>query len=227
MSETMDIDLSMVIYNMPGLCFWKNRDFQYLGANQEALNSMGFACVENILGKRDDEMPWFKDAALYQAQDKLALKGHYQFNVNTLLRNDGTRSVHFIKKGPLRSSGGEILGIIVMGFRLTQRNYANIFSLLAPIGFHWVDFTTIIAKKIDLRFSYENIVFSRREAQIISGLLNGNTAIVTANKLYLSKKTVESHLEKIRNKLECKSKLEIVSKAFEFGFIDLMFKNIL
>ena len=141
------INLERVLYNMPGLCFWKDIHFQYLGASKEMLNSIGLKSVNDIIGKKDQDMPWYNDADLYQEQDKLALKGQIQFKVNTFLRTDGARVVHLVKKGPLMDDNKKPIGIIGVGFCLTKHNYADLFSLLAFMGFSLSDFILTIEKK--------------------------------------------------------------------------------
>lgn len=52
---------------------------------------------------------------------------------------------------------------------------------------------------------------TNRELDIIECLLNGQTAKQTARKLSISSRTVERHLENIKDKLRCRTKLEIVN----------------
>ena len=62
------------------------------------------------------------------------------------------------------------------------------------------------------RYKLGNIQFSKREEQCIDLLLAGKTAKETADALFLSSRTVEMYLDNIKNKLGCKSKLEILHK---------------
>ena len=59
--------------------------------------------------------------------------------------------------------------------------------------------------------SNENL--SCRELEVLEYLLKGFTAGETANQLFLSKRTVESHIENIKNKLNCFSKIELIEKG--------------
>ena len=71
-------------------------------------------------------------------------------------------------------------------------------------------------------FRYGDISFSFREAQCIHYLLKNYSAKQTSKQLNISPKTVEFHIARVKNKLNCNTKSQIVDKAIELGFIDLM-----
>lgn len=54
---------------------------------------------------------------------------------------------------------------------------------------------------------------SDREKQVIHYMLKGYSAGETANALFISKRTVETHIENIKNKLDCHSKIEVIDKC--------------
>ncbi len=216
-----------ILYQMPGICFWKDRNFRYHGGNKELLDANGFSSLNDIIGRTDYELlPFYNDADKYTEQDRFTLKGNVQFNIAMPELKEGKKGVHLIKKGPIFNENKEIVGVAGIGFQLTQENFKNIFSLLALSGLKFSDFISTIEGK-DPIFSYGNLHFTKREAQVLSNLLRGNTASSTSKNIFLSRKTVEHYLEKIKNKLECKNKSEILNKAFECGFIDLMFVEVI
>ncbi|MEO8400851.1 MAG: helix-turn-helix transcriptional regulator [Gammaproteobacteria bacterium] len=51
---------------------------------------------------------------------------------------------------------------------------------------------------------------SNREQEIAHNLLKGRTALETANRLFISRKTVERHVENIKIKLSCANKTELI-----------------
>lgn len=56
---------------------------------------------------------------------------------------------------------------------------------------------------------------SKREKEILKLFLNGYTAAQVAESLQLSRRTVESYLINLKNKLACESKSEMIIKAIE------------
>ncbi len=171
-------------------------------------------------------MPWSNDAEKYIEQDQLTLKGVQQFNLDYLPRKDGSTMLHLCHKMPLYNEKNKIIGIGGVGIELTRHSYKNIVSLLTFSGLNIENFTKQPTQK-NPDFVYANIDLSKRQAQIISFLLRGFSAKLMAKELNLSKRTIEFYLTRLKDKLECKNKHELVNKAFELGFIDLMFMKII
>jgi DNA-binding CsgD family transcriptional regulator len=59
----------------------------------------------------------------------------------------------------------------------------------------------------------EKIPITRREAQCLVYLRQGNTAKQIAIKLFLSYRTVETHLKNLKEKVECRTSIELLSKV--------------
>ncbi len=53
---------------------------------------------------------------------------------------------------------------------------------------------------------------SQREAQCISGILKGKTNKVIASELGLSPRTIEAHLDRVKDKMQACSKIELIKK---------------
>ncbi len=68
-------------------------------------------------------------------------------------------------------------------------------------------------------FTINNIrvKLTQREAQVLEHLRDGKTAKETGNAIFLSQRTVETHLENIKNKTGCKTKLELMSKIADLN----------
>lgn len=63
------------------------------------------------------------------------------------------------------------------------------------------------------------IVFTRREVTCIIYLFRGETAKEMARRMYVSHRTVESHLLKIRKKIGCFSRSQLISYIFDSDFL--------
>lgn len=68
--------------------------------------------------------------------------------------------------------------------------------------------------------SHQDIYFSRRETEVLAYLLRGCTAKMIGERLNLSKRTVEHHIDHIKHKSNCKTKFELIEKFH--GLIDLV-----
>lgn len=218
----LDIIGGNLIDSLPYICFKRDPDSRFSYVSKPILNWGLFNSLDEIIGKSDFDMPWHTKADQYIEEDQLALKGKSQFLLHSLPRLDGSALLHFCHKTPLYNDKRKVIGVGGVGFELTFENYKNIYSTLGLAGLHFSNFMTQDQSK-QTEYIYKNISFTKRQAQIISFWLQGYSAKVTANKLNLTKRTIEFYLTRIKEKLECKNKQELIKKSFELGFIDLMF----
>lgn len=66
---------------------------------------------------------------------------------------------------------------------------------------------------------YPEVYFTRREAECLVHLLKGKTINSTAISLGISRRTVEFYVKKMREKLKCNSKPELLEKVSETNFL--------
>lgn len=219
------IDYSTVVNNLPLICFWKDPQLKYLGCNPENLKVARIKDINEFVGKSDYDMPWADRARRFIKQDKRALKGEVNLSVETLTTFDGTTSSFIVKRAPMYDQNKKIVGIIGTGFALTKNNYKEAALLLTGSNLKISKLYAHISKS-NPSFIYGDVKFTKRQAQVISHFLKGHSAEKTAEYLNLSRRTVESSIVLLKEKLKCTEKHQIIDKAIEFGFIDLMFRNI-
>jgi len=65
----------------------------------------------------------------------------------------------------------------------------------------------------------KNIALTSRQADCLVQLALGKSAKQIANEFHISVRTVEHHIENIKNRLGCESKSELIKKAFSIDFI--------
>lgn len=76
---------------------------------------------------------------------------------------------------------------------------------------------------------YQNdntVNLTAREKECLFYTLRGKTSKETAYLINVSPKTVEFHLEHLKNKFKCYSKSELISKAIELGYLEKIPKSI-
>lgn len=74
-------------------------------------------------------------------------------------------------------------------------------------------------------YQYNGIEFSKREAQVLKQYLQGKSAKEIGVLFCLSAKTIEFHLAKIKEKLNCHKRSEIYARALQDGFMHSMFDD--
>jgi len=69
----------------------------------------------------------------------------------------------------------------------------------------------------------KNFNLSKRETQCLTLILKGKSMREIAGILHISRRTVETYIENIKDKLGCHTKSELISKSFELGISDEIF----
>ena len=63
------------------------------------------------------------------------------------------------------------------------------------------------------QFDQDRVVLNSREREILELVINGQSAKAIANKMGLSPRTVERHIENCRHKLGARNSAQLVAKA--------------
>lgn len=81
------------------------------------------------------------------------------------------------------------------------------------------------SNKYNLGEPLTSIYFTQREAECVIELLQGKTMVQTGEILNLSPRTVEYYLGKIKQKLGCRKKKDIISLVSQTDFVKNFVKN--
>jgi DNA-binding NarL/FixJ family response regulator len=101
--------------------------------------------------------------------------------------------------------------------------YKTISEVLTK-GFYFNDYMLQLIHKsfISKKNGNQNqLYFSKRELEVIEALCQGNTTTEIANKLFISPRTVETHKQKLMEKTESRSSVELALFAINNGLIDI------
>ena len=112
--------------------------------------------------------------------------------------------------------------------RLLEENQVNMGALIGP-KFQNADISVTANLTRRKQFLKELGIeiptsLSIRDKEVLKQLLNGNSAAQISKNLFLSCRTIEHYIERIKNKLVCFSKYELIKKARElehFGYFEL------
>lgn len=214
----------------------------FITASDAYIVEAGFKNEEDIVGKTPSDMPWGHCYPLYKANNYLVKKNMKSMWFVEPLPISSNKKIDILSvKAPVISLENKMIGISGIGISVTNVPFDKIMSnlLLAAdqynLSFDPKFIMQVISQisqsnnciyqwpKESKPFDYGHVYFTLREAQILHYLFNHYSAEKTAEKLEISKKTVEYHLANIKVKLNCLNKSQIVNKAVDWGFIDLMF----
>ena len=136
-----------IINAIPVRVFWKDKNLVYLGCNALFARDKGFADPKDVIGKDDYQMALRDQAELYRGDDRQVIEsGHSKLLVEEPQTTpEGNIITLLTSKVPLRSSTGEIIGVLGTYMDITERkraetalhsaeeNYRSIFEQ-APVG---------------------------------------------------------------------------------------------
>ncbi len=111
-------------------------------------------------------------------------------------------------------------------FQRSEENQVNLVELMGSVFFDQIiePSSYELKKRIFLKKigGESEVKLSCREREVIKLVLQGYSPRMIAPQVYLAKRTVEHHIERIKEKLECQTKAELIQKAgelVEFGYL--------
>ncbi|MBD2361511.1 PAS domain S-box protein [Anabaena minutissima FACHB-250] len=115
--------LQLVLNTLPQGIFWKDRNSRFLGCNQRLLQDAGLASPQDIIGKKDCELPWQEFAEVHRQDDAAVISSNipklgYE---ESQIREDGTQIWLKMSKFPLHNVDGEVIGVFGFYEDITER----------------------------------------------------------------------------------------------------------
>nr|WP_320160312.1 PAS domain S-box protein [uncultured Methanoregula sp.] len=116
--------LANILENFPGVVFWKDNNFRYLGCNRNFAAGAGLNDPSEIIGKTDYDLPWARtEAEAYLEADRRVISGDVPFlNVQESQLQAGGKVAWFdTHKIPLLGPDGEVAGVLGTSNDITER----------------------------------------------------------------------------------------------------------
>ena len=163
--------------------YWKDKMGRYLGCNEKMAKDLSLSTSSDIIGMTDFDFPLSEsEASFYRTQDKMVFS---QENVMQFQDSAHLPHVHIhfnVLKFPYFSQSKSKHGIIGIS--------------------HFIKYEPKLI---------QGIAFTKREIEVMQLLTRSKTAKEIAAILSISSRTVEVHVDKIKTKLNARSR----SKLFE------------
>lgn len=124
--------LDNIISVMPGNVYWMNKNGVYLGCNDNEVAAVGLASRQDIVGKKNIDIPGFvMPEALDPLNEEVLEKGRSITVEEPAILRDGSQAVFLSKKVPIHDSHGEIAGLVGISFDITEKKKAEQDLILA------------------------------------------------------------------------------------------------
>jgi DNA-binding CsgD family transcriptional regulator len=202
-----NIDVENLL-SLPTNVYWVNTEGKILGYNEcvaQLFNSNltdGLGLSYDVIGK---DQGWLEQAYSFQADDiEVMSSGCSKAGViePPVPFSDNAVRYYVTTRSPLRDQDGRVVGAFGISMDITH---------VPHLKQHNIDLKLNVSE-----FSQDKL--SSRQSECLHYLVRGMTAKQIAQTLNLSHRTVEFYLDNLKVKLQCKTKAELVNKAFEMGF---------
>ncbi len=119
--------LERVLDTIPVRVFWKNEEGTYLGANALFARDAGYTSADEVVGKRDEDMPWLEEAELYRRDDQLVMQSQEPLLAYEEPQTSSKGETIWLEtnKIPLIDAQGNTWGVLGTYADITERKQAE------------------------------------------------------------------------------------------------------
>ena len=197
-------NIENIFAHIPSFIFWKDIQACFLGCNLHAARSAGLNAPSEIQGKTDFDLPWADYAELYREGDQEVLDGVPMRNVvQPSSKSNGDLIIVLVNKVPLFNKNNQMIGTIGSCIEITNQTHCGKFDN-----------------------TKKNIPITKKQADCLLYLAKGMSAKQIADKMEVSVRTTEYHINLLKEKLKFRNKSTLIKKAFELDFIKIrLFSN--
>lgn len=208
-----------IFEQLPGYIGWKDKNLYHSGCNRNLAAALCLKDTSQIVGLKDQDLLDHNDESdlFHEKNDLLVLQGNTVKGIHRSSTPYDGSLFYFVKK-PMFDNFNQISGLIY---------YCHEF--IAPSTFPNVFEIDLRNCSEDFRPSHYRIApqdnicnLSDRELECLFFILRGKSAKQIGEYIRLSKRTVESYIENVKNKFGCHNKSELILKAFSMGYMNII-----
>lgn len=223
---SLKLSAESILSQMPGVFVLKEvRDKSYYTfGNLTFAKMIGFNSVDEMVGLTDEDAKSdeiIKGAETFYRHDRLVMTGQtirtldiYPYKVNSIV------GLLAIKK-PLLDDSGKICAVLAQGFPLKKSDINNITRNIPDFIGSSKGINGSINNTYEIREGV-NLGLTKKEFESFFYLLKGKSTAEIASILCRSARTVETHVESIKNKLGLTKKSELFDFAYAHGLINII-----
>jgi DNA-binding CsgD family transcriptional regulator len=209
-----DVVLEQILNGTDIYLFAKDRKGKYIFANDNLACAAGMDSKEQMIGKTDYDLIWRDQADVFRQGDKRTLDGNPHIKIPEVqIQPDGIKEI-ITSKNILYTHNDTAVGIIGYYIESTGKVLIDKIGIYDPVK-----------KRIYLGSTFNSEYLTRREIQVFYYVLLGLSARKIADRLFRSKKTIEYHIDRIKNKLQCNTRGDMIAIAIKSGLTYTIFNT--
>jgi DNA-binding CsgD family transcriptional regulator len=201
---------------LPFNIYCKNTHGAFLYLNETSIEATGFSSMKSAFGKSVFDISPKKNAREITENDELVMQANQiQLLEEHAVRNDGIDYRFLTVKSPLYDDENNLMGIFGCSVMLNSPAFVDSLSTIIQMGLLYPAKNNNEIHQVLSELENAGMHLSKREIDVLRFLIRGKTAIEIAAILGLSKRTVEHHLENMKEKLHVNSRSELIEKVIE------------
>lgn len=196
---------------LPFHLYSKDRKGIFLHCNDATARTAGYDSANELRGCTDYDLCLPATAAAVSSVDaSIIYSGQPQLLIENVKLLNGREFSTFSFKLPLRTEMAKISGIFGLSFVIKQEKLLAYIDQIADINHPCAE---------SIHTAHGKQILTYRQQECLFYLVKGMTIKQIASELTLSPRTIEHHIESIKNKLQCHSRSELIAKALQQSFI--------
>lgn len=220
----MQISNNTLLMQLPGLLLIKDLNSTYLGGSMEMTKFFSYSSPEHLKGENDFTIKHniAKYGEMFVETDNRLKKTGQPYNGCYIFPIDGIERAFIFKKSFLKNDQGNNIGIIALSLEINNLNVEKKIISSYQDNYHYRSVNQSASQHYLVNDDYPEVKFTKRESECLFYLLRGKSSTQIASILHISPRTVESYTEQIKQKMLCDNKSQLIEKAIEKGFINII-----
>lgn len=224
MSQFVDNESSInsILWQMPNVVVLKDKNSIYQACSKEAAKVLyGEKNEDQIVGLTDKDMPGksVEFADIFISRDKkVVTSGLPIVSLDINFWADNRMRALLSHKKPYRNKRDEIVGTIFNATELSGQVLASIYHMIMSDCKLDVKVSKQVSNYL-IGGKYEDTKLTKKESECLFYIIRGGSTKQIASRFKRSPRTIEVHIEHLKQKFNCRTKAELIEKAIESGFL--------
>lgn len=219
-SDINNIISEHILQHTSDLIFVKDKSSRYLASSHILAKFCGRKSRKQMAGLSDFDMPWERFSAQYHSVDKVVLQDNTINTIEPIYDVDNHFMNIYVKKTPIKDEDSKVIGLIGFG-RLLQSHYIH--DSISTLGSNYDQYN--FSNSLQIVKTFPNLTV--RESECLYYFIRGNTCKEVARYLGISSRTIEFHLENIKRKTNCVSKVKLIEYVMKESLLNLIPSSLL
>jgi DNA-binding CsgD family transcriptional regulator len=216
-----EYEFRQLLEHIPYMAYWKNiTNHQFLWCNKKLADFLGLDEPGQIIGLTGYDFAPIEFVDLLRKHEAIAVKNKQNISVKEEIYHPLIgRTIIEVTIGPILNENNKVSSVICYGthlFVLADKPWNKVVELIKKENIHQL----IKLSKYKINTQHGVVTLSKKEAECVLYMLKGLKSKEIAKEMELASRTVDNHIENIKNKLNCSNRSQLSSILVKGGFID-------